>query len=62
MGEAIRKHAVKIDGKVFMIKGLQCGQNCGVQFECAFPDCAELGEEFETEEDAKKKYNDIEIH
>ena len=57
-----KEHATIKDGKIAIINGTRCHQTYCSEYGCDFPNCATFsGEEFDSIDDAKKKYKDIEI-
>ncbi len=53
--------AIVDNSKVKIVSGTRCASDWCKYHGCAFPDCAETSEEFETLEKAKEKHPNIRI-
>ena len=63
MTDKLTTYATKIEsGKIAVINGTVCSEGYCREDGCAFPDCATFsGEEFDTEEQAKQAYPDLQL-
>lgn len=54
-------YVTEVDGKFCVITGVKCSPTYCAEMGCDFPNCADIGESFDSLELAKQAYPDLKV-